>query len=266
MVDLVLHRVPNKEGILKIKGDPILSLSELLGVVTKCSDLWPEYKPDMSIRTCITQSIKSFVDMGLDDVNTNLTKDKDVGKEFLMAMHSIRPHGVIRLLYSFDALKIYIPSLDKIDKIAQEKKKCVNLFKHSWQTLYYCVMHTGFSGHVATKMACLLHDVGKDRAGSFIGHEKRSSNLARRDLERLGIDKEIIDDTCLLILYHMRPHQYQRSGSWRRGTVKRFRDLLGSLASDAVVVAIADKLASQGRNLEFIEPYFSLLGRLGKEK
>lgn len=62
------------------------------------------------------------------------------------------------------------------------------------------------------RLALLLHDIGKPHSytevngeRNYKGHPKVSSEIARPILERLGYDKEFIDEVCYLIKEHDMP-------------------------------------------------------------
>ena len=103
---------------------------------------------------------------------------------------------------------------------------------------------------VRGQLAALLHDAGKPSTYELIedrirfkGHEDVSAEIAEAFLRRLRYDKETIRDVTTLVRNHMRPHQ---APTWGAKGTRRFMRDIGELLEDAIALAEADSLGSQG--------------------
>lgn len=100
---------------------------------------------------------------------------------------------------------------------------------------------------------CLLHDCGKPSTTkedyTAYGHDKEGVKVARRFMERLTNNIDLIDKVCNLVRYHMSPGHFvgktknAKPSAWRRLHNKSNLILLGHLHH-------ADSASSGGRQLE----------------
>jgi tRNA nucleotidyltransferase (CCA-adding enzyme) len=113
--------------------------------------------------------------------------------------------------------------------------------------IFQAVHHAASRGaSVRTRLALLLHDIGKPDTQSFgadgiahyYHHEARSADLARVTLERLKFSNDVMDSAVKLVANHMRP---PRDATLK--TLRRFKRDLDDLWRDALEVRLADRLA-----------------------
>ena len=88
-----------------------------------------------------------------------------------------------------------------------------NVWKHTLETFRYrktAAVKTARAYDLMLSLGLLLHDLGKplaENAGSkrFDGHAELGERQARRFLQRLGFEAELITDVCYLVRNHMFP-------------------------------------------------------------
>lgn len=78
-----------------------------------------------------------------------------------------------------------------------------------WEHTLHCMENVPPEADLITRLAILLHDIGKplaytelDGRGHFYGHANYSSEIAHKILTRLKFSKEVIDNTTQLISLH----------------------------------------------------------------
>lgn len=122
--------------------------------------------------------------------------------EIFKALKTKKASSFFRSLHSIDGLKYIFPSLNNCYGIDGGKYHKESIFDHN--------MYAGdaiSSICKITKLAGYLHDIGKPRTksedGSFIGHEKVSSDLAKDELLYLRFSNREIEYITTLLRYHM---------------------------------------------------------------
>lgn len=114
---------------------------------------------------------------------------------------------------------------------------------------------------VLTKLAALLHDVGKPKTMThdddvhFIGHEDVGSEMIASRMKILRFSTAEIDVTSTLIKHHMRPHNLAKLDTVSRRAVYRFFRDLGDLAIPCLLIALADAYATEMLSWGSLEAY-----------
>jgi poly(A) polymerase len=99
----------------------------------------------------------------------------------------------------------------------------------------------------AVRWAAVLHDIGKVTTRRFVapgkvtfhGHAEEGVRMFRRGpARRIGFPPELREQVELLILYHLRPGQYD--ASWTDSAVRRFAHEMGPLLTDLLDLSRAD--------------------------
>lgn len=134
-----------------------------------------------------------------------------------------------------------LPELDALRGVTQTPYHHCDAFVHTLLTVAAIP-----SDDLVLRWAALLHDIGKpatheiDDLGDnhFLGHENVGADMARSVLERFGYDEPFIDDVCLLIKLHMRPHTYDEN--WSRKAVLRLVSEAGPLWEELLSLCQAD--------------------------
>jgi putative nucleotidyltransferase with HDIG domain len=111
------------------------------------------------------------------------------------------------------------------------------------------------------KCAALLHDVGKGETQGarengrthFIGHERVGAEMAVRWARRWRCSNAEVDMLQTTIEAHMRPNWLAARGTPTRRAVYRYYRDTGEFGVDAVLVSLADRLATHGHDLPAVE-------------
>ena len=123
------------------------------------------------------------------------------------------PVCAIRLLVDIGAMEYIIPELCEAVKTKQNKYHVGSVFEHTMKVLDLVSKRPFFgASHLETRMAALLHDIGKiktrtvDEEGKvhFYGHEIASAELTETILKRLKYSNDFIDKVKFLVKNHMR--------------------------------------------------------------
>jgi len=108
---------------------------------------------------------------------------------------------------------------------------------------------------ISVKLASLFHDLGKgytfkqtEERIVFYGHEKVSSDLVVKIVERLRFKRDLGERIALLVKSHMRPCQLLTEFEKETLTIRAKRNLIKDVPYlwDLFIVAMADSLASRG--------------------
>jgi len=108
---------------------------------------------------------------------------------------------------------------------------------------------------ISVKLASLFHDLGKgytfkqtEERIVFYGHEKVSSDLVVKIVERLRFKRNLGERIALLVKSHMRPCQLLTEFEKETLTIRAKRNLIKDVPYlwDLFIVAMADSLASRG--------------------
>ena len=116
--------------------------------------------------------------------------------------------GAVRILREYiDVIGVFLPELERCVGFAQNTHyHCFDVYEHCLQALGHCR-----SADVITRLAVLLHDVGKplcytedERGGHFKGHGDIGTELAESIARRLRFDNQSIESLRRLVEYHDR--------------------------------------------------------------
>lgn len=159
--------------------------------------------------------------------------------------------------------EIFIPELNELKKVPQNKQNSDNAFHHSLMVVSNVVANP------VLKWAALLHDIGKTKGEtditgnivSFRNHEYESFLLAKNILKRSKIGNK--SDISYLVRFHSHPLDYQRQPNWKMSTIKRFCEKHGSLSIMLIDLAIADKISSSSK-AEYLEQLYELRKMVGE--
>ncbi len=108
---------------------------------------------------------------------------------------------------------------------------------------------------ISVKLASLFHDLGKgytfkqtEERIVFYGHEKVSSDLVVKIVERLRFKRDLGERIALLVKSHMRPCQLLTEFEKETLTIRAKRNLIKDVPYlwDLFIVAMADSLSSRG--------------------
>ena len=165
-----------------------------------------------------------------------------VWSEFSKILITQEPGKAIQDLHNHKLLNYIIPELEESWGFEQHSKyHNLTLTDHTFAVL------KRVRPDLILRTAALLHDLGKykehgvreDGTWSYIGHEKVSSVLGRKILERLKCSGDFIDRVCCLIENHMILKQWK--GERRR--VRKVMRILGDNLDLALELIDADNNA-----------------------
>ncbi len=117
----------------------------------------------------------------------------------------------------------------------------------------------GRSRGIATKLACLLHDVAKPKTKTyepsgrmrFFGHGQEGAEIASGVMERLRFSRREIQFVSSTITHHLRPVQLSQDlAPPSKRAMYRYRDALGEAGIGALYLSMADYVAAKGPMLE----------------
>lgn len=111
---------------------------------------------------------------------------------------------------------------------------------------------------VLLKLGALLHDLGKPLTRSqdedghvhFYEHELVGARLARERLKEMRLSRDEIARVELLVTYHMYPAHLAQSDKLTRRAVYRYFRATGDAGVEAVLLSLADHLATWGPYLQ----------------
>lgn len=159
--------------------------------------------------------------------------------------------------------KMLIEFSDVIASVIPELKPCVGHEQlnehHAYDVYTHSAVAVGKCGtdDLTVRWTLLLHDIGKPDAEHYdekkgrmtaAGHDRIGANIACNVLNRLGADKQFVNDVCLLIAEHQDLHDIHFT---KRGV----RRLMGRLATEEmwdrwVHVRIGDTLAHSQSHID----------------
>ena len=178
----------------------------------------------------------------------------------------------LELICSENVRKVLLERVEEIGRLIPEVLPMVGFDQKNYHHIYNVWEHTACAvGHtppeVVLRLAALFHDMGKphcfsldnEGVGHFYGHAKVSAELAQSVMNRLEIDRALIDRVVLLVRYH---------DSQIEGTEKAVGRALRKLTPEGFFQLIqlkrADNLAQHPDYWER-QGYYDELEALGRE-
>jgi len=149
------------------------------------------------------KSIERF-HMKLSEISKERIRD-----EFVKIVMSKRPEHGLTKLKKYNLLQFIVPELEAGDGIEQGGIHSYDVWEHSVKSLQ-AAADKNFP--LETRLAALLHDIGKPktrRAGgknkkwSFFGHDVVGERVTRGTLTNLMLPKETIETVSNLVRWHM---------------------------------------------------------------
>lgn len=205
-----------------------------------------------------------FPDQELDDlcktIDITAVSRERIEQEFnKLLLLSKRPSLGIRWLKKINRLREILPEL--FDTIGIEQSPLWHpegdVFEHAMQALdaaaIIAIKYDDAKKRLVLLWAALCHDLGKvtkttcvDGVIKSIGHECDSKIFALKMMKRITHDGELIASVACLVLYHMMPLQFVKSGA-KLPAYKRLARKLENVVSMSFLadLCLADK---QGRN------------------
>lgn len=168
-------------------------------------------------------------------------------------------------------LEIIFPELTETRKVTANAYHHLPLFEHSLRTIPELEeklpklpdwvndscqqeLSFGITRLAATKLACLLHDIGKpatwliteEGRHSFLGHDRLGAQMCEVIGQRLKWSKPVVKFISKLVLWHLRPGALFHQGTPSLKAVKRFYRSVNEEVPELLLLAFADFGATKG--------------------
>jgi putative nucleotidyltransferase with HDIG domain len=164
----------------------------------------------------------------------------------MLEMHRVPPN-------SFHHLPLYDHSLEALDKA----EAGFHLLPDWAREPFDWPLSNQISRLGATKLASLLHDIGKpqtwavqqDGRHTFIGHDKIGADMSFETSKRLKWSKPVERFTANLIRWHLRPGALFHQGEPTERAIHRFYKSVGDETPQLILLAQADFRSTCGPGL-----------------
>ncbi len=172
-------------------------------------------------------------------------------------------------------LEVIFPELRATRKVPRNAFHHLALWEHSLETVAQAALRlpelpqavredlqaelsAGVTRLGATRIACLLHDIGKpdtwqvspDGRHSFYGHDRLGAEMCEAVADRLKWSRQVSRFVVKLVRWHLRPGQLFHQGPPTRRAVHRFYRSIGQDVPPLMVLAFGDLGATRGPGLE----------------
>jgi poly(A) polymerase len=171
--------------------------------------------------------------------------------ELVKLLLAQRPTTGLRLLVDTGLADRFLPELPQLRMEIDEHHRHKNVYEHSLTVLEQAIdlesrLPDG-GPDLVTRLAALLHDIGKPRTRrfepgggvSFYHHDVVGAKLTRKRLATLRFPGTVADDVARLVELHLRFHGYG-GGEWTDSAVRRYVRDAGSLLDRLHVLTRAD--------------------------
>ncbi len=106
-----------------------------------------------------------------------------------------------------------MPELDELKIEVDPKHHHKDVYEHT------LIVVDRVLPNIVSRLGALLHDIGKPKTKGiengkvhFRHHEVVGARMTKQILKRLKFSKKEIQDICLLVENHLRPHTFKRDG------------------------------------------------------
>jgi poly(A) polymerase len=201
--------------------------------------------------------------MGRMAARSQILSAERVAEELRRLLLAANPRAGLELLRDGGLLSIWLPELEAMVGVEQGGFHIYDVFDHSAHTV------EAAPPDLVTRLAALLHDVGKpptharDAHGkhTFYDHPAVGAAIAADLLTRLRFSNDEVDAVALLVRHHLRPIQY-RPDEWTDSAVRRLVHDIGDQRLPLLDVARADTHASSFPDTDAIDELEQRMARL----
>lgn len=197
-----------------------------------------------------------------------------INYEFFTLMDKPNAGSYIHEMGAIGLLEAVYPELKDCRRVTANSFHHLALFDHSLETVpqleaklptlpaYFVEsvsqpMSYGVTRLAATKVASLLHDIGKpgtwevqpDGRHSFIGHDKLGAEMIRPLAQRAKWPRALSKLVEKLVLWHLRPGQLFHTGEPTVKALNRFYRNVGEDFAELMLLAFADFGSTRGPGL-----------------
>lgn len=192
------------------------------------------FQLEFDIENKTYQSMKNKVD------RIKIVSGERIAEELNKILLLNKPSKAFNMLDDLGLLNIILPELKQTQNISHpEKYHDKDVYNHIMEVV------DKIEPDLILRITALLHDIGKaetktenDGKISFINHETKSSELAKKILTGLKYPMDFIKKVCFLIENHMYPKMYE--SSWKDLSVRKFADKLGNNIENIKLLNMAD--------------------------
>ena len=199
-----------------------------------------------------------------------------VRDELVKLVLSERPRLGLALLVETGLAQHVLPELPRLRMEIDEHHRHKNVYEHTLTVLDQAIDLEGRlpdgGPDLVTRLAALLHDIGKPRTRrfepgggvSFYHHDAVGAKMARKRLTALRFPRAVVEDVATLVGLHLRFHGYG-SGEWTDSAVRRYVRDAGNLLERLHVLTRADCTTRNTRKaLALRQSYDSLEERIAQ--
>ena len=199
-----------------------------------------------------------------------------VRDELVKLVLSERPRLGLALLVDTGLAQHVLPELPGLRMEIDEHHRHKNVYEHTLTVLDQAIDLEGRlpdgGPDLVTRLAALLHDIGKPRTRrfepgggvSFYHHDAVGAKMARKRLTALRFPRAVVDAVATLVGLHLRFHGYG-SGEWTDSAVRRYVRDAGNLLERLHVLTRADCTTRNARKaLALRQSYDNLEERIAQ--
>ena len=244
--------------------DPYKGLKDLSqGIITTpiSADISFSDDPLRMLRACRFISSHGFTP----DANTFEAIKKNIDRIEIVSSERVRDEltklliggnpslGVRAFVESGLSIKI-MPELDQLKMEVDPQHHHKDVYEHT------LIVVERVSPNIVSRLAALLHDIGKPKTKGiengnvhFRHHEVVGARIANQILKRLKFSKKEIQDICLLVENHLRPHTYKMG--WTDSAVRRYIVDSGEMIDELNELVRADITTKNKNKYDEINKY-----------
>jgi poly(A) polymerase len=198
-----------------------------------------------------------------------------ISYELFAIMETSRAAAIVKEMGEAGLLEVVFPELTPTRKVTPNAFHHLGLWDHSLEALlqaeekipempewaresYASELSGTLTRLAATKIACLLHDIGKpdtwaitpEGRHSFYGHDRLGADMAEMTAKRMRWSKPVERLVVKLIRWHLRPGQLFHQGPPTDRAVHRFYRTVGNDTPELLLLSFGDLRATRGAGLE----------------
>lgn len=197
-----------------------------------------------SVAPEVTAAMKRMAD------RITIVSAERVTGELTKLIRGAQPRRGIETLVASGLAEHVLPEIPRLRLEVDEHHRHKDVYQHSLTVLDQAIdleERYGLQGDLVSRLAALLHDIGKPKTRSFEGdgrvtfhhHEVVGASMARSRLTALRFPKDVVKDVTRLIELHLRFHGYGTS-EWTDSAVRRYVRDAGPLLTRLHVLTRAD--------------------------
>ncbi len=244
--------------------DPYGGLKDLSqGIITTpiSADISFSDDPLRMLRACRFISSHGFAPdtETFDAINKNIERieivsNERVRDELTKLLIGNNPTLAIRAFIESGLSSKIMPELDQLKIEVDPQHHHKDVYEHT------LIVVERVSPNTISRLAALLHDIGKPKTKGiengkvhFRHHEVVGARMSKQILTRLKFSKKEIQDICLLVENHLRPHTFKMG--WTDSAVRRYIVDSGHLINELNELVRADITTKNQKKYDEINRY-----------